>query len=177
MADETVARMERWADWVLSHGRTGTGFPKQSFMASIYSFQLDDGTKPRPGKVVKSPTALGKPTVSMKPQDEDEVADDILTTERAVCALYRGHRELWKVLVARYLGWVPRRRDRIVRDDTTGEPHIRREYLHRAEGETQNAYDERLARRLLIREAAFRNRLARAHLFIEGACYQGLSDI
>lgn len=173
MADETVARMERWADWVLSFGRTGTSYPKQSFMASIYSFRLDDAPVSRRGRPL---TAQGKPTTSMKPPDEDEVADDILTTERAVCALHRSHRELWQVLVARYLGWVPCRRDRIVRDDTTGQPHVKREFLRRNEAETQNAYDERLARRLLIREAAFRNRLSRAHLFIEGAC-QTLSDI
>lgn len=169
-------RLNGWADWIL----TASGdLPK--FDPSL-GYSLGDSTVGQPhhfagtGGQGGALTAQGKQTPSYRSGAPGEPPEGWWTVSEAVNALkvhtlprdkHCGERA-WAVLMARYLGWVPRRRDRIRRDEHG--VHLARERLPRGRFELKDSYDERLRQRLFVSRATFHNRLARAQDFVAAYC-------
>ena len=158
-------RLEAWARWAAMTD-SPQGYPKQSSMASIYAFKLDDAGLSANGNPL---TARGSPSHSRKPLDPGEAPDGVWEVERAVAILRRKDARLWAVLVAKYLGLIPRRRDRIRRDET-GDVVLLYERTRQGQVEASEAYHERLRQRLFVSRATFHNRLSRAREFVSGYC-------
>lgn len=158
-------RLEAWARWAAQNDSV-QGYPKQSSMASIYAFKLDDAGLSANGNPL---TARGSATHSRKPLDLGEAPDGVWQVECAVKALRASDARLWAVLVAKYLGLIPRRRDRIRRDET-GDVVLLYERTRQGQFEASAAYHERLRQRLFVSRATFYNRLSRGMEFVSGYC-------
>ena len=157
-------RLETWARWA-AESESVQGYPKQSSTASIYAFKLD----PEPPGEGKGLTAFGKATHSRKPLEPGEAPDGVWEVERAVSALRKEDARVWAVLVAKYLGLIPRRRERIRRDEG-GDIILLYERTRQGNHEAVDAFHERLRQRLFVSRATFHNRLARAREYVAGYC-------
>lgn len=165
-------RLMAWADWIIE--------ASGPVLDPEHGYSLGDSIAGQPsnfagtGGQERALTARGKQTQSYRDEAPGEPPDGWWTTSDALYALRRhqmprdlkcGERS-WSVLMAKYLGWVPRRRDRIRRDEHG--VHIVRERMPQGASESENAYHERLRQRLLLSRTAFYARLARGHEFVAG---------
>lgn len=144
-----VERLNEWAKYV-----TNPPTSRQSLVQSIFTYRLDDSGETEDGKPV---TARGKPTpmTASRPTPDNPRAEE---TERAVTQLRTSNPELGLVIVAEYLSLVPTARG--------GRRTWRTVGFDPRSGAT--GHQDALARALGIDGGTFRQRLRRAHAWLEG---------